>query len=311
MFRPILLPVTIALLFFSSSVNAFIIQQTHSDSWNYATRAIVAGGASGGFLFSGNAESHLGRSPTVSIQRFNPLLGTLQAVDVFLQFRAKFSITADCSGIGYCESEGSGNGTHTILLDDLGADLGVSFIDYTNPAAPPTSNVTYGAGATTQCDGVFPCSASNGGADFQELLFSFLDDDVAGFIDDLDDPADDVFVFYREGKPEYTGFRAFHKGYPSDENVEQFGDDSNDLGLLLAAIDLYAFQNQHGLFYSDIHVKYWSSFDVAVTYTYETPSTGSPVAVPAPNSLLLLLSGLIPLARKAGKRKHGLQRHGQ
>lgn len=285
----------ISLLLFSSGANAILIQQTHTDSWNYATRAKIEGGSGGAFILSGNLESHLGISPTISIQRFNSMLGNLQSVDMHLQFRAQFTITTDCSGLFYCESEGSGNGAHTILLDDLAGDLGVSFIDPGNPAPPPTSNVTYGAGASSQCEGILPCSSSSGDADFQELLFSFTDDEVVGFIDDIDEPSDDVFTFFRQGKPEYTGFTAFHKGYPSDANVEQIGDDSNDLGTLLAAIDLYVFENQHGIFYSDAHLDYWSSFDVAVTYTYETPSTGSSEPIPTPNSLFLLLAGLIPL----------------
>ncbi len=276
---------------FSSTANAVLVQQTNADSWNYATRAVVEGG----ILFSGNLESSFGRSPTVSIQRFNPLLGSLQSVDMFLQFRAQLSLTADCFGLFYCESDARAGGGHTILLDDLASDLGVSFIDPGNPVPPSTSNVSYGASASAQCEGVIPCSDFGGGADFQQLLFSFVGDDVLGFIDDLDDPSDDVFVFFRQGRREYTGFSASHMGYPSDGNVEQIGDDSNDLGLLLAALDLYVFQNQHGVFYSDAHIDYWSSFEASVTYTYETPSTEPPTSVSSPDTLPLTTLGLMSL----------------
>lgn len=303
MSRLFVLVAPVVLFTCSNTANAVLIQQTNSDSWNYATRAVVEGG----FLLSGNLESSFGRSPTVSIQRFNPLLGSLQSVDMFLQFRAQLSLKADCFGLFYCESGASAGGGHTILLDDLASDLGVSFKDPGNPAPPPSSNVQYGASASAQCEGVLPCSKTSGGADFQQLLFSFVDDDVLGFIDDLDDPSDDVFVFFRQGRREYTGFSASHSGYPTDGNVEQIGDDSNDLGTLLAALDLYVFENQHGIFYSDAHIEYWSSFEVNVTYTYETPPTETPTSVASPDTLPLTAMGLISLLlfRKKQERNRG------
>ena len=101
----------------SPVASAILIEDTHADSWSYAHKGVSSfGGGSFG-------SHHAPAVPTISIERFNPLLGELLAVDMYFTFMAQSSLTVDCQGVAFhCLSDASGGGAHVILFDRLGSD---------------------------------------------------------------------------------------------------------------------------------------------------------------------------------------------
>jgi hypothetical protein len=210
-----------------------------------------------------------------------------------------------------CYSEAAAGGGHTILMDKLGEDLGVSFIDKTIPTLPgdppPTSDITFEVrNLSANCDGGIAsnCDTTDYGNYYSEELFSFYEpEDIDGFINDLTDPDDDVFYFYREyGYP--VTYR--HEGFPSGSSEEAYADDGGDLLGLLAALEIVIFNqlDGHGLIYSDAHFSFVSQFQADVTYTYEIPdSGGGSREVPEPATFALFGIGLAGLGFARKKRK--------
>lgn len=319
--------VVIALIFATQRVVAGpIIQQVNSDSWNLLYNGVAQNQPSATFY----PDDAQGNFPGVQLPRFNPLLGTLLDVQIFFNIEVQYTQTVHCRNVAvYCSGslENPPNSLgHTVLLKDLGEELGVSFLNPGNPIPEYIASggdFSYGPRGIEnppyvpdnlmdlpqqECETfLFACELIFTNSYFDSFFFSF-DSGIDGFIDDLDTPFDDNIVFMMsDGSNNIPS--AWYVGFPNTGSNEAYMDDGGDavaLFLLFETLVLDQFDG-HGLLYSDAHFNYFSSLGIDVIYNYEVFDSETPTSVPEPSIVWLLCLGFAGLVcaqyRREGLRK--------
>ena len=202
----------------------------------------------------------------MQLNRFDPSLGTLTSVELFISGAIFGDLDVHCVGPITCNSSGGGVVSTGLVLFETAASLGVDL----GPTFMLSMSGERSCSFTTL--GSADCSRTWVGQESASRLLTFTGTDMTGFTGTT------PFYFFSYGQPHLTtsirheGFPNSSPGGPGDVDAAQSAASLPGLNDLLdLAYQLYlndVFDN-HSVAFSDAHLYGDEAWLVRVSYTYE------------------------------------------